>query len=63
VANYKDKEIIKRQIAIFREVSEDTATRLEKAAGVKEYDGISGLVFNGRIAGWRRIGNSGLRMG
>merc|ERR1712000_134569 len=40
-------EIIKRQIAIFREVSEDLASRLEKATGIKGYDGISGLSFNG----------------
>jgi catalase len=45
--NCSDKEIIKRQIAIFREVSEDLASRLEKATGVKGYDGISGLQFNG----------------
>jgi len=43
----KDKEIIKRQIGIFREVSEDLASRLEKATGVKGYPGISGLRFNG----------------
>ena len=42
-----DKEIIKRQIGIFREVSEDLASRLEKATGVKGYQGISGLRFNG----------------
>lgn len=35
------EEIIKRQIAIFREVSEDLATRMEKATGVKGYDGIA----------------------
>jgi catalase len=40
-------EIIKRQIAIFREVSEDLASRLEKATGIKGYPGISGLSFNG----------------
>jgi catalase len=34
MANCRDKEIIKRQIAIFREVSEDLASRLEKATGV-----------------------------
>lgn len=45
--NCSDKEIIKRQIGIFREVSEDLASRLEKATGVKGYDGISGLRFNG----------------
>jgi catalase len=40
-------EIIKRQIAIFREVSDDLASRLEKATGIKGYSGISGLKFNG----------------
>lgn len=47
MANCKREEIIKRQIAIFREVSEDLASRLEKATGVKGYAGISGLRFNG----------------
>ncbi|KAK0642738.1 Catalase [Lasiodiplodia hormozganensis] len=41
------EEIIKRQIAIFREVSNDLATRLEKATGVRGYEGIAGLRFNG----------------
>lgn len=45
--NCRKEEIIKRQIAIFREVSDDLATRLEKATGVKGYDGISNLTFNG----------------
>jgi catalase len=45
--NCRKEEIIKRQIAIFREVSDDLATRLEKATGVKGYDGISELNFNG----------------
>lgn len=47
MANCKDKEIIKRQIAIFREVSEDLASRLEKATGVEGYPGIAELRFNG----------------
>jgi len=47
MANCKKEEIIKRQIAIFREVSDDIATRLEKATGVKGYNGISELTFNG----------------
>lgn len=47
MANCKREEIIKRQIAIFREVSEDLASRLEKATGVKGYDSIRGLPFNG----------------
>ncbi|KXL47076.1 hypothetical protein M433DRAFT_153116 [Acidomyces richmondensis BFW] len=45
--NCREEEIIKRQIAIFREVSDDLATRLEKAVGVKGYDGIANLRFNG----------------
>ena len=35
MANCQKEEIIKCQIAIFREVSEDMASRLEKATGVK----------------------------
>src|SRR5271156_591399 len=42
-----NKEILKRQIAIFREVSPDIATRLEKATGIKGYDGIANMKFNG----------------
>jgi catalase len=41
------EEILKRQIAIFREVSEDLASRLEKATGVKGYSGIANMGFNG----------------
>lgn len=47
MSTVKKPEIIKKQIAIFREVSEDLASRLEKATGVKGYDGISELNFNG----------------
>jgi catalase len=47
MANCKKEEIIKRQIAIFREVSEDLASRLEKATGVNGYNGIASLSFNG----------------
>jgi catalase len=47
MANCEGKEIIKRQIGIFREVSDDLATRLEKTTGVKGYPGIAGLQFNG----------------
>ncbi|KAI0595600.1 catalase-like domain-containing protein [Biscogniauxia sp. FL1348] len=43
----KDPEILKRQIAIFREVDNDIATRLEEATGIKGYDGISNMRFNG----------------
>ncbi|KAF4547567.1 Peroxisomal catalase-like protein 1 [Elsinoe fawcettii] len=42
-----EDEIIKRQIGIFSEVSKDLAARLEKATGIKGYDGISELSFNG----------------
>ncbi|GAB7343362.1 hypothetical protein MBLNU457_1405t1 [Dothideomycetes sp. NU457] len=45
--NCRKEEIIKRQIGIFREVSDDLATRLEKATGVKGYPGIADLQFNG----------------
>ena len=41
------EEIIRRQIGIFREVSEDLATRLEEATCIKGYDGIRDMVFNG----------------
>lgn len=47
MATCKEDEIIKRQIAIFREVSEDLAAGLEKATGIKGYPGIKGLRFNG----------------
>ncbi|CAK9784457.1 catalase-domain-containing protein [Cutaneotrichosporon oleaginosum] len=43
----KDKEIIRRQIAIFREVHPDIATRLEKATGVQGHKTIRGVQFNG----------------
>jgi catalase len=45
--NCKKEEIIKGQIAIFGEASDDLATRLEKALGVKGYDGIANLTSNG----------------
>jgi catalase len=41
------EEIVKRMIGIFREVSEDLASRMEKATGIKGYPGISNLRFNG----------------
>ena len=43
----KDKEILKRQIAIFRMVSDDIASRLEKATGIKGYPDIYNMKFNG----------------
>ncbi|MCJ1444227.1 MAG: hypothetical protein MMC23_004728 [Stictis urceolatum] len=45
--NCHSEEIIKRQIGIFREVSEDLASRMEKATGIKGYPGIKDLRFNG----------------
>lgn len=47
MSTVKDKEIIKRQIGIFRQVDEDIASRLEKATGVKGYQTIKGMTFNG----------------
>merc|ERR1712080_800448 len=47
VSNCRSEEILKREIGIFREVSEDLASRLEKATGVKGSPGIAGLRFNG----------------
>ena len=49
MANCKHEEILKRQIAIFREVSEDLATRLERATGIKGYEGIA----NVRLVPWQ----------
>ncbi|CAM1511961.1 Fc.00g094740.m01.CDS01 [Cosmosporella sp. VM-42] len=43
----KNPEPLKRQIAIFREVDPEIADRLETSTGVKGYDGISELSFNG----------------
>jgi catalase len=51
-----DKEVLKRQIAIFREVSDDLATRLEKATGIKGYSGIADLKFNGTYNGMKKGG-------
>ena len=51
MSNCTKEEIIKRQIGIFREVSDDIATRLEKATGVKGYPGIANLRFNGEHNG------------
>lgn len=43
----KQEEPLKRQIAIFREVDPEIADRLEKSTGIKGYDGIANLSFNG----------------
>ncbi|ESU11694.1 hypothetical protein FGSG_05695 [Fusarium graminearum PH-1] len=43
----KQEEPLKRQIAIFREVDPEIADRLEKSTGIKGYDGIADMKFNG----------------
>ena len=57
MANCREEEIIKRQIGIFREVSDDIATRVEKATGVKGYPGIANLSFNGTHNGMAKDKN------
>lgn len=42
-----DQEILKRQIAIFKEVDGDLGARLEKATGIQGYEGIRNMRFNG----------------
>lgn len=49
-----EKEFIKRQIAIFREVDPEIATRLEQATGIKGYDGIANMQFNGTHNGFSK---------
>lgn len=44
----RDKEAIRRQLAIFHEVDPDIASRLSKAIGITDYPkGVTGLTFNG----------------
>ncbi|KAK1065694.1 hypothetical protein LTR74_007732 [Friedmanniomyces endolithicus] len=50
----RKEDIIKRQIAIFREVSGDLASRLEKATGVKGHASIADLTFNGTHNGFAK---------
>ncbi|WRT67485.1 uncharacterized protein IL334_004457 [Kwoniella shivajii] len=59
-----DKEILKRQIAIFREVSPDIAEGLEKATGIKGYEGITNMGFNGTHNGMadKKIPANGMTM-
>ncbi|BEI81618.1 hypothetical protein CcaverHIS002_0207780 [Cutaneotrichosporon cavernicola] len=47
MSTVRDKSIIERQIGIFRAVSEDLASRLEKATGVKGLETLKGVTFNG----------------
>lgn len=49
----REKEILKKQIAIFREVDEGLAAALEKELDVKGYDGIANLGFNGSHNGMK----------
>lgn len=53
----QEKEILKRQIAIFREVSDDLASRIEKATGIKGYAGIADIKFNGTHNGMKKDGD------
>lgn len=58
----KRKEIIARQIAIFRQVSPDLGARLEKVTGVRGYGSIEGMSFNGTHNGFGvKRGANGLR--
>ncbi|TKA72764.1 hypothetical protein B0A55_06843 [Friedmanniomyces simplex] len=50
----RKEDIIKRQIAIFREVSGDLAARLEKATGVKGHESIANMTFNGTHNGFAK---------
>ncbi|KAM3553690.1 hypothetical protein MY1884_006542 [Beauveria asiatica] len=43
----RDDEPLRRQMAIFREVDPEIASRLEANIGIKGYDGISKMTFNG----------------
>lgn len=52
-----EKEFLKRQIAIFREVDPEIATRLEQATGIKGYDGIANMQFNGTHNGFSKDSN------
>lgn len=57
MSNCREPEIIKRQIAIFREVSPDLAARLEKATGITGYPGVAQLRFNGTHNGMAASGD------
>ncbi|KAF4919171.1 Peroxisomal catalase [Colletotrichum viniferum] len=50
----KDQEPLKRQIAIFREVDPEIAERLEKSTGIKGYEGIANMRFNGTHNGFAK---------
>ena len=48
-----DQEVIKRMIAIFRHVSPDLAEGIEKTMGIKGYEGIEDMTFNGSHNGMK----------
>jgi len=61
MGNCTDKEIIARQIGIFREVSPELAEKLEKELGVKGYKTLEGVVFNGTHNGMgKKVGANGM---
>ncbi|WWC69117.1 uncharacterized protein I206_103053 [Kwoniella pini CBS 10737] len=59
----REKEILKRQIAIFRHVSPELAEGLEKELGIKGYESIEGMYFNGTHNGMgsRKIPANGMK--
>jgi catalase len=63
MTNCREEEIIRKQIAIFRELSGELANRLEKATGVKGYEGIGRLSFNWTHNGMARDGKKGVANG
>ncbi len=50
MSNCSSSEILKRQIGIFREVSDDIATRLEKNLGMKSTYRVADMRFNGTVS-------------
>lgn len=55
MSTVRDKSIIERQIGIFRAVSEDLGSRLEKATGVQGLKTLKGVMFNGSHNGMGEI--------
>jgi catalase len=51
---YKSPDLLKRQIAISRIVSNDLATRLEKATGIKGLPDTREMKFNGTHNGFAK---------
>ncbi|KAM0327479.1 hypothetical protein ACHAQA_005767 [Verticillium albo-atrum] len=61
MASCKNDELLKRQIAIFREVDPEIAERLEKSTGVKGYEGIANMKFNGTHNGMAKTDDPKVR--